>query len=283
MRMPETAKGRPTRRPKKMVEIDPYFLAGAVLIALLALAILVSVFYTPYDPNAIVPAARFQPPSPRHLFGTDHFGRDIFSRVLVGMRFTFFVALGTVLGSALVGAAAGVAAGYFGGAFDLVVMRLNDALTAFPGILLALVLVTVLGQGRYTIVLALGIIFTPSFSRVVRGETLRLREQEFVRSAVVFGASPLRVMLLHIFPSVWPTLLSAMTIGFSNAVLAESGMSYLGFGIQPPDPSLGRMLSEAQSYLFTAPWYAVFPGLAILAAVLGFGFAGEGARRQFGV
>lgn len=262
--------------------IDWNFVVGFILLGITILLMLISMIHTPYDSNEMSLTDRFKPPDFRHLMGTDNFGRDIFSRIIDGTKTTFFVAISTVFIGTFFGILFGAIAGYAGGWIDEAIMRMNDAMTAFPGILLALVMVTVLGQGKYTIVLALGLLFIPSFSRITRSGFIQLKEQDFVKSAKVFGASPFRIMFAHILPNIYPSLLSAITIGFSNAILSEAGMSYLGFGVQPPDPSWGRMLSEAQSYLFNAPWYAIAPGLIIIITVLGFNFISEGLRKKFG-
>jgi peptide/nickel transport system permease protein len=255
---------------------------GFVLIGLVMTLMIVGLFYTPYDPNKMNGLEKFQAPNLKHLFGTDNFGRDILSRVMIGTKTTFFVGISTVFFGVFFGVVFGAIAGYSGGWIDEIIMRANDALTAFPGILLALVLVTVLGQGKYQIILALGIIFIPSYSRITRSGFLEVKELEFIKSAKVFGASHFRIMFVHILPNLYPALLSAITIGFSNAILSEASMSFLGFGVQPPDPSWGRMLSEAQSYLFNAPWCSIAPGVIIIISVLGFKFIGEGLRIKFG-
>jgi peptide/nickel transport system permease protein len=264
---------------QKNTDFDLKF--GLTIIGLIALMVLVSWFYTPYDPNLMNPEQRFMPPGPVHLFGTDNFGRDNFSRIMTGAQFTLFVAISTVFIGLLFGIILGLPAGFFGGISDEVVMRLIDALTSFPGILLALVMTTVLDRGKFTIVIALGILFVPSFTRIVRSGALQYKESEFVKSAQVFGASPLRIMFAHILPNIYPQLLATVVIGLSNAILAESGMSYLGLGIQPPTPSWGRMLFEAQTYLFNAPWYAIAPGVMIAVSVLGFNYIGEGIRKKY--
>ncbi|WP_026881549.1 ABC transporter permease [Clostridium akagii] len=256
-------------------------IVGYVLTGFIILLMLIDVFCAPYNPDKMNVAERFQAPNIRHLLGTDNFGRDIFSRIISGIKTTFFVAISTVAFGTFFGVIFGGVAGYIGGWIDEIIMRVNDAILAFPGIILALVIVTVLGQGKYQIVLALGIIFVPSFSRIARSEFLQLKDQEFVKSAKVFGASPLRIMFVHILPNTYPALLSAITIGFSNAVLSESSLSFLGFGVKPPDPSLGRMLSEAQGYLFNAPWYAITTGVVIVITVLGFNFISEGIRKVY--
>jgi peptide/nickel transport system permease protein len=254
---------------------------GIVLVGAIALAAIAGTVATPFDPNAMSIAERFSGPGPRHLLGTDSFGRDNLSRIMVGARFTLLVAVGTVAIGALAGTALGMPAGYFGGAVDEVVMRIIDAASSFPSLLFALVLVTVMEYRSYTIVVALGILFIPSFTRIARSGTLQFKDSDFARSARAFGASPFRVMRSHLLPNVLPQLLQAVVVGLSNAVLAESAMSYLGLGIQPPAPSWGRMLAESQAYLFNAPWGALAPGLAVMAAVLGFNILGEGLRRAY--
>lgn len=250
--------------------------AGLAISFVLAAAMVAGIFYTPYDPGKMNGAEKFMAPCLRHLMGTDNFGRDIFSRVLEGLKTTFFVAVSvTVIGS-FFGVLLGAVTGYFGGILDEILMRMNDALAAFPSILLALVFISILGSGKYNIILALGIIFIPSFARIVRGEFIRQKELDYVKSAKLQGAGACRIMFVHILPNILPALLSAVTVGFNNAVLAEAGMSYLGIGVQPPDASLGYMLSEAQGYLFSAPWYALCPGFVIILLILGFSLINEG-------
>ncbi len=252
-----------------------YFKIGCVILAVFALVVIISFFYTPYDPSEMNASAKFQAPSLTHLFGTDNFGRDILSRVMAGLQDTFIIALGVVLIGVIFGGLIGALTGYYGGLIDEVLMRLNDMLTAFPSILLALVFVSIWGSGTYEIIGALGIAFIPSFARLVRGEVLKLKDSDFVDSARLMGVSNFRIIFVHIFPNILPTLFSAIAIGFNNAVLAESGMSYLGIGVTPPDASLGSMLSDAQGYLLSAPWYALAPGITIILLVLAFSFVSE--------
>lgn len=261
---------------------DKNFRAGAVITGLMLLIILVGAFWTPYDPNAMDASAKMAAPSLRHLLGTDNFGRDIFSRVVQGAGATFVIAAATVAIGLVVGLIVGGLTGYFGGWLDEVLMRLNDSVTAFPSILLALVFIALFGNGKYNIILALGIIFVPSFARIVRTEVAKQKELDYVRSARLMGAGDLRILFVHIMPNIVPVLLSAIAIGFNNAVLAEASMSYLGVGIQPPDPSLGRMLNEAQGYLLSAPWYALSAGAAIILLVLGFSLLSEGLGGKYG-
>ena len=255
------------------------FRIGLTIAAIMAVLALVGYVWTPYDPSAIVGSEKFLAPSLRHLFGTDNFGRDIFSRVMVGVGTTFFISLCTVCIGGIVGTLIGAFTGYFGGVVDEVLMRINDALTAFPSILLALVFIAMLGFGKYNVILALGVAFIPSFARVVRAEFARHRSMSYVKSARLMGASHLRIMFRHILPNTWGVLLPALIIGFNNAVLAEASMSYLGIGVTPPDVSLGYMLSESQSYMIKAPWYVLCTGLVIVLLILGVSMMGEGLRK----
>lgn len=239
----------------------------------------VGFFWTPYSTTAMSASERFVGPSLRHLFGTDNFGRDIFSRVMKGMGTTILISSLVVLIAGSVGILVGALTGYFGGIVDEVIMRFTDAVNGFPSILLALVVISVLGTGRQNLILSLAIVFMPSFVRIVRSEFIRLRDADYIGRARLMGVGKLRILFVHILPNIFSTFWVSVTIGFNNAILAESGMSYLGIGVQPPDASLGNMLSDAQGYLMTAPWYALAPGIAIVWVVLGFSLLSEGIRR----
>ena len=252
------------------------FRAGAIITGIMLVIILVGLIWTPYDPNAMSASAKMAKPSLQHLLGADNFGRDIFSRVVEGAGATFLIATASVAIGLVIGLLIGGLTGWFGGWVDEVLMRLNDSITAFPSILLALVLIAIFGSGKYNIILALGILFGPSFARIVRMEVAKQKSLDYVRSARLMGVSDMRILFVHIMPNIIPVLLSTVAIGFNNAVLAEASMSYLGVGVQPPDPSLGRMLNEAQGYLLSAPWYALSTGLTIILLVLGFGLISEG-------
>ena len=254
------------------------FITGAVITGIILAAAVMSFFYLPCDPNAMDSTLKFAGVSARHIMGCDNFGRDVFSRVLLGSRNTLTVAVGTVGIGCGAGVIIGALTGYYGGIVDQVLMRINDALFAFPSILLALVFVSLFGSGKYRIILALGIAFIPSFTRMVRSQFIKCKYMDYVSSARLQGAGDLRIMFFHILPNIKSVLLPSVLIGFNNAVLAEAGMSYLGIGVQPPDASLGRMLSEAQAYIAVAPAYALFPGLVIILMVLGFGIMGEGVK-----
>ena len=254
---------------------DFNFILGICLVALVFLPVLVGFVWTPYEPGAMDITAKSMPPSLSHWFGTDYFGRDVFSRVMEGARMTFLVGAASIAIGAGIGIFVGALTGYFGGPLDELLMRINDGLASFPSVLLALVLVSVFGSGKYMIIVALGIVFIPSFARVARSEFIAQKERDYVKNAKLMGAGPLRIMFVHILPNTRGILLSAITIGFNNAVLAEAGLSYLGIGTQPTDVSLGRMLAEAQGYLMKAPWFALAPGLTIVLTVLGFSLISE--------
>ena len=251
------------------------FRAGLVITVIMVLVTVAGYFFSPYDPEYMDLSLKFAGVSPSHIMGCDNFGRDIFSRVLCGCRTTLLVATGTVLIGCVGGVIVGSLTGYFGGVFDTVIMRINDVIFAFPAVLIALVFASLFGNGETTMILALGIAFIPSFARMVRSEFIRNRSLDYVESARLQGAGNVRIIFAHILPNAWPVLLQSVIIGFNNAVLAEAGLSYLGIGVQPPKASLGRMLSDAQSYIRISPGYALFPGLVIILMVLGLGLMGR--------
>jgi len=232
--------------------------------------------------NTMNPEIRFMPPGIGHPLGTDNFGRDILLRIMAGSRHTIVLAICVVAGAVILGSVLGLFAGYSGGISDEIVMRLMDAVSSFPGILFALVMVAVFGNSQFTLFIALLILFVPSFTRVIRSGTLQYRDAEFILAERLLGAGSARIVFIHILPNLVTQLLPAAVLGLSNAILAESAMSYLGLGIQPPEPSWGRMLSESQNYLVNAPWCALAPGVFIMLTVIGFHLLGDGLRRHFG-
>ena len=265
---------------KKKLLNQPTFLLGMIITSIMLLMTFIGFFYTPYDPTQMDNSNKLAGCSLEHIMGCDNFGRDIFSRVLQGMGNTFLIAVATVTIGVVCGILLGAFTGYFGGWIDEVIMRIIDVIFAFPSILLALVFVSIFGTGKYNVVFALGIAFIPSFARIVRSEFIKYKDMDYVKSARLAGVSDLRIMFVHILPNTMTVLLSSIMIGFNNAVLSEAGMSYLGIGVQPPDASLGSMLSEAQSYLFSAPNYAIFPGVMIILLVLGFSLMADGLKSR---
>ena len=246
-------------------KMNGFLLAGVIITAFLTAMILLGAVWTPYDPTAMSGSEKYLSPCLAHPFGTDNFGRDILSRVMKGAGTTFSIALLTVAIGAGLGTLIGALTGYFGGIVDDLLMRLGDALTAFPSILLAL-----------------GLVFIPSFARVTRTAFASLRDVNYIKSARLMGASSSRILLVHMLPNTMDVLLPAITIGFNNAVLAEASMSYLGVGSTPTDASLGYMLSEAQGMFARAPWYTLCTGLVIVLLVFGVGLIGEGLQRRSG-
>lgn len=260
-----------------------YLTIGCVLTVCMLLFTALGIFWTPYSPTAVSTPDRKSPPCAAHPFGCDQLGRDVLSRTLEGAGSTLTIALAVLAIGAVCGLAVGALCGYYGGPADALVMRLCDTVAAFPSVLLALVVLAVTGPGKYNVIGALGVLFIPSFARLVRGEFLKYRDRDFVRSAKLMGVSDLRLIFVHILPNTWPTLLSGLTIGFNNAVLAEASMSYLGIGVSPNEPSLGYMLKDAQGVLFTLPWCTAFPGLVVILLILGVSLVGEGIRERMGV
>ena len=259
-----------------------YLTIGGVLTACMLAFTATGLFWTPYVPSAMDKAARNAAPSLAHPFGCDSMGRDILSRTLEGAGSTLTIALAVLAVGAVCGLIIGALCGYYGGGLDALIMRLCDAVAAFPSVLLALVVLALTGPGKYNVIGALGVLFIPSFARLTRGEFLKYRDRDFVKSARLMGVGGLRIVFVHILPNIWPTLLSGLTIGFNNAVLAEASMSYLGIGVNATEPSLGYMLKDGQGVLFTLPWCAIFPGLAAILLILGVGLLGEGIRERMG-
>jgi peptide/nickel transport system permease protein len=254
------------------------FLLGLALTALLLVTAALSLVWTPADPLAMSIAGRLQGPSSAHPFGTDQYGRDIFSRVMVGAATSIAVGLIAVAIGAGAGLVIGVMSGYIGGWPDEVLMRLIDAVQGFPAILSALLFTAVFSPGGGISMVAIGLAFVPAFARLTRGSFLALRGREFVLAARALGASDGRLIARHILPNTLPPLIIQATTSFPVAILAEAGLAYLGLGTQPPHPSWGLMLKEAQNFLGLSPSFALFPGGAIALTVLGLNLLGDGLR-----
>jgi peptide/nickel transport system permease protein len=257
---------------------SPALVIGAVLTALLIAVALASFLWTPYDPTGMAIPRRLQDPSAAHWLGTDPFGRDVLSMLMAGARISFAVGLVAVGIGVLAGVSVGLLAAMRGGWLDDVVMRLADFTFAFPAILSAIMITALLGPGAVNAIIAIGIFNVPVFARLTRGAALQILAREFVLAARAAGKTELGIARDHILPNIIGLLLVQATIQFALAVLAEAGLAYLGLGTQPPAPSWGRMLNEAQTYLHRAPYLAIFPGAAIATAVLAFNLLGDGLR-----
>jgi peptide/nickel transport system permease protein len=253
-------------------------LVGGLFFGVIAAGAVVALMWTPYDPLAIDLLHRFAPPGPQYLLGTDEFGRDVLSRALEGAASSLSIAAMTVVFAIFFGSLIGTVSGYLRGAADRIVMTFNDALLAFPGILLALGLMAVIGPNRYGIVLALGIAYTPAVVRVVRGTVLSIREREYVEASRVLGNGEAYTMLRHVLPNAIAPIAVLATSLFGWVILSESALSFLGLGVPPPEPTWGNMLSAARPFLESAPWLAIVPGLCIAAAMLGVNLLGDALR-----
>jgi peptide/nickel transport system permease protein len=266
------------RKSARTLTRNPLVLAGLVMVVGLILIAALAGLIAPYDPIANNVRAALQPPSSYYYFGTDRFGRDVFSRVVYGSRLSLMVALVSVTISAIVGVILGLISGYFRGWIDNVIGRVMDVFFSFPALLLAIGVAAMLGPGLNNAIIAIAVVYSPVFGRVVRGPVLVERGKEYVEAARVIGASSPRVILLHVFPNVLSPLIVQATITLSQAILVEAYLSFLGLGTQPPYPSWGTMLQEGRTFLETAPWMSIFPGLAIMLTVLAFNLLGDGIR-----
>jgi peptide/nickel transport system permease protein len=251
---------------------------GGVIVGITAVAAVVGPWLTPFDPAAQELPLRLAGPTLTHPFGLDELGRDILARVLAGARISFAVGLAVVSVSATVGTLLGAVAGYFGGAIDDLISRVIDILLAFPGLLLAIALVAVLGPSLGNVLLALTVIGWVGYARLVRGQVLRAREFEYVQAARALGAGTARLLWRHVIPSAIPAVVVQATLGMAGAIIGEAALSFLGLGVQPPTPSWGTMLNGGRAHLLDAPHLTIFPGVAIALLVLGFNFVGDGLR-----
>lgn len=250
---------------------------GAVLLLLILLMVLAP-WIAPFDPLATDVRGRLQGPSWTHLFGTDSWGRDIFSRVVYGAQASVSIGGLTMLATVLLGGLIGLVSGYFPGVLDSVLMRLMEAVMAIPAILLAIALLAILGNELTNVIIALAVAYVPRLARIVRGLVMTVREELYVESARAIGASRLRIVWRYIVPQIMPALLVQASFIVAYAVIAEAGLSFLGVGTPPPDPSWGSILADGRAYMASAPWITIFPGLGIMLVVLGLNQFGDGLR-----
>ncbi len=258
---------------------NSFFIFGFILSLFMILVIVTGFFWTPFEPAAMSVESKFNAPCIEHPFGCDNMGRDILSRVMIGSGFTLTTGFFTVVIGLFFGIIIGAFTGYYGGIIDEVIMRINDVVLAFPGVLLALIFVSVFGVGKEKLIITLGIIFIPGYTRMIRGEVIKLKNKDFVSLARLMKASDLRIIFVHILPNALPVIISTVAIGFNNAILAEAALSFIGVGVRPDEASLGKMLSESQGYIATAPWYSLFTGGFIVLLILGFSMISEGIAR----
>lgn len=261
-----------TRGNKKMM------IGGIMMLIVILVAILAPVI-APYGYAEMrTSKTLFEAPSAAHLFGTDNYGRDVFSRVIYGARISIIVALSSVAIGTIIGVPIGLTAGYIGGWFDIVVMRITDILMTIPTILMAIIVTAIMGSGLKVVIIALGIVYIPGAVRIGRSMVYTIKEREYVAAAVVIGESKSRVLWQYIFPNCIGPIIVQCTLRLSSAVLSEASISYLGYGTQPPVPSWGLMLADSQLYMWQAPLLCIFPGLAIMFLVLAGNLFGDGLR-----
>ncbi|WP_318026060.1 nickel transporter permease [Dethiobacter alkaliphilus] len=256
-------------------------LIGGYLLLFFIIVAIVGPFFTVHDPVRVDFTQKLLTPSATHWFGTDHNGRDIFTRIIYGMPITLYVGFTSVIIGALIGVPLGVFSGYYGKMIDTVLMRLIDILLAFPGILLAIALVSVLGKSVTNVIIAVGVFSIPAFARIARGSTMSVRKLEYIDAVRALGASDMRIIFKHILPNIISPIIVQATIRIAISILAASGLSFLGLGAQPPSPEWGAMLSQGRRYMFDYPHVALFPGLAIVTVVLAFNIFGDGLRDAY--
>ena len=252
--------------------------AGLAVVVLLLIVAAFAPLLAPFDPGAQALDSGLSGPSRSHWLGQDRLGRDLLSRLLHGARISVAVGLGTVSLSLAIGLLVGSASGFFGGKVDHLFMRLADVLLAFPGILLAIAITSVLGPSLRNVLIALSALGWVGYARLIRGQILKIREMEFVQSAQAVGSPPARLLLVHILPNAISPVIVEATFGIARAIVAEAGLSFLGLGVAPPTPSWGAMISEGRHFLFVAPHLTTVPGIAIMITVMAFNFLGDGIR-----
>jgi peptide/nickel transport system permease protein len=253
-------------------------LAGLGIVIVLCVLAVFAQNVAPYDPVEVNLDIQFDPPSLQHLFGADLYGRDLLSRVIYGARISLLIGFIPSAISMLIGAVLGVLAAFYGGWVDTLIMRLADVVLAFPSIILAMVVTYTLGASLFTLFIALSVVGWAGAARVVRAQALAIKETDFVTASKAVGATNWRIMFNHIIPNCIAPILVLFTLSIPDAIMAEAGLSFLGVGAQPPTPSWGLMVNEAQQYVFNAPWASILPGIAILITTLGFNFVGDGLR-----
>jgi len=253
-------------------------LCGAAVVLLLVVLAICANILAPYDPTEMRVTDALKGPSSAHWFGTDRYGRDVLSRTIHGSRIALGVALSSMGMAFFVGSALGLVAGFVGGWTDLAIGRVMDILFSFPTLVLAVAISAMLGPGLNNAVVAIAVVYAPLFCRVARGPVMAERAREHVAAAIALGAGSCRVMFRHILPNILAPLIVQASVALAFAILTEASLSYVGLGTQPPDPSWGTMLNEGRTYLETAPWMSIFPGLAIMLAVFGFNLLGDGLR-----
>jgi peptide/nickel transport system permease protein len=268
----------PARLSWRSFKRDKIGMLGAAMVIVLILSALFGNYFAPYDPLEMIYLDAFQAPSMKHYLGADRFGRDQLSRLIMGSQVSMTVSFGAVAIATILGIIIGMISGYFGGRTDSIIMRLLDVLFAFPTLLLALAAVAAFGPSLFNLLMIIGVIYSSRFARIIRGSVLSVKERDFIEGVRSVGARDRSIMSKFILPNVLSPIIVQATFSLSHAIMTEAGLSFLGLGTQPPRPSWGLMLNEAREFMEMAPWLAVFPGVAIIFAVLAFNFLGDALR-----
>ncbi len=291
--MTQASLGTGSDRPAKVVRSGPWrdgirlfirnrtAVVGLIIVLLFIVLALIAPWITRYEYTAQVLADRLQPPSAKHWFGTDDLGRDIFTRTIYGARISLWVGFLSVFGSIVIGTLLGIVAGFYGKWVDMIISRVFDILLAFPGILLAIAIVAILGPSLQNALYAIAIVNIPTYGRLVRARVLSLRQEEFITAARAIGVRDARLLFRHILPNSLTPLIVQGTLGVATAIIEAAGLGFLGLGAQPPEPEWGKMLSDSRQFIQTAPWTVIFPGVCILLTSLGFNLMGDGLRDTF--
>jgi peptide/nickel transport system permease protein len=267
----------PARATIKRLLRHRLFMTGLVIFLIIAITAILAPWITDVDPNRLSMRNKFKPPSDGWVFGTDSFGRSLWSRVVWGAQLSMLIGASVVALNAVFGILIGAAAGYFR-RIDNLLMRINDALMAFPAILLAIAVTSVLGPSTFNVILALGIVYIPRTARIVRSSVIVLREMEFVQAAVAAGAGHWRILTRHILPNAMAPVIVQLSFLFAFAVLSEATLSFLGVGAVPPTPTWGNIMAEGRDFMREAPWIITIPGIALMITVMGLNFLGDGLR-----
>lgn len=253
-------------------------LIGIIIITIFVLVAIFAPVIAPYDPFKIELEERLQPPNLKHICGTDNLGRDIFSRILYGARISLAVGTIATFLAMLIGFIFGTLGGYIGGKIDKLIIALTDIMLAFPGLLLAIGIAVAIGPSLITLYIVLATVGWTEFARLVRGVVLSIKEEDFIESAKVIGASHIRIILRHILPNIFPVIIVVSSLRIGSYILSEASLSFLGLGAQPPTPSWGSIVSTGSNFILSAPWFSIFPGVAIAIVVIGFNLLGDGLR-----
>lgn len=260
---------------------NPLMIVGLVIIFGLILVTVFAVQIATYDPIKINPPERLKPPNLKYLFGTDDLGRDIFSRIVYGTRITLRMGMTVITAALVIGSFLGVLAGFFGGIVDEIIMRITDVFMSYPYLVLAMVLTVALGPSIQNAILAMAIVWWPTYARLMRSEVLRIKENYYVKASQGFGASDSFIILGHILPNSWVPVLVQCTLDFGRVIMYGASLSFIGLGPQPPAPEWGAMINAGRFFIENAWWYSTFPGLAIMVTILGFNLLGDGLRDIF--